>query len=213
MHRSSTRLRTLAPLVLAFGVAACGGGSSSSPSGGAGSPAGSAAASTGPSAGASEPGPTGSPAASAPEPSASGAAGSPAGSGTVVPVVAIDYAYQGIPSSVPAGTSFSLTNKGADLHELVLVRRNPGVTTPFQDILRMPEQEALKLVTIVGATLASPGQTAPQAVPVGATGDYLAVCFIPVGMKALPSGSVAPDASFGPPHYTKGMLQEFKVSP
>jgi uncharacterized cupredoxin-like copper-binding protein len=170
-------------------------------------------------------------------PSASPAT-SPTGEG--ITVTAVDYAFEGVPSTVPAGTAFSLFNAGSEAHELVLVKKNEGVTETFEEILTLPDDEAFQLVTFVGGTAADPGQQAPTTVSAAEEGEYLMICFIPQGTTSLgepiaspaaspaaspglaspalsPSASPAaasPGASIpvGPPHFVLGMQQEFQVT-
>lgn len=199
-----SRLRLLPLLVvpLLAVLAACTGGSTASPST-ATSP--SAAGSPSPSLDAS-PSESG---------DVAGASGSPAASGSEadVEIVGVEYAFENVPETAASGTSFSFRNDGEELHEMVVVKRNEGVPDSFEDILEMPEQEALLLVSIVGGAIAEPGETAEETVTVEEAGDYLMVCFVPVGMTALPSPgeSMASDAPTGPPHFTRGMLAEFTV--
>jgi hypothetical protein len=107
----------------------------------------------------------------------------------------------------------SFANDGTEVHELVLVRRNEGVETSFEDLLAMPEEEVMDLVTMVEPVLiAEPGAAADGELTLDAPGDYLMVCFIPQGMRELPEGSFDPSAvPAGPPHFTAGMLAEFRV--
>jgi len=98
-----------------------------------------------------------------------------------VDVLATEYEFGGIPPEMPSGpTVFSLTNNGQEVHELVLLMRNEGVTEPVEEILALPEEEALNMVTFVNATLAFPGETGHVVADLAA-GEYIAVCFLPVG--------------------------------
>ena len=118
-----------------------------------------------------------------------------------VDVSAIDYGFEGLPESVPAGTaSFALTNEGDEEHEMVLFRRADGETRPVEELLALPEAEAGEALTFTAATFASPGDTGYVATELEA-GSYVTVCFIPVG-----------GADDGPPHFTEGMIGEFEVA-
>jgi hypothetical protein len=131
-----------------------------------------------------------------------------ASAGETIEVVAVDYAFSGIPSDVEAGTSFELTNEGSEVHELVLVRRNDDVETSFEELLEMPEDEAMEFVTVVGGIVAEPGATSEDTITVDEPGDYLAICFVAVGTTSLEDAETVE----GAPHFTEGMLQEFTVS-
>ena len=118
-------------------------------------------------------------------------------------VAATEYAFDGLPDELPAGpTSFELANDGAELHELVLVRINDGVTQTAEELLALPEEEALALVTMVpGPAFAAPGDD-DYVVADLEPGNYAAVCFVPVGATG---DGPPPD---GPPHALEGMVAE-----
>ena len=194
------RPRILVPvgLTVALFVAACGGGAAS-------------------------PGTTSAPLASAPAsldasaPASAPASGSPAASsGAGVTVTAVDFAFEGVPAQVPSGTTLSLTNAGQEVHEMVVVRKLPTTTQTFEELLALPQEEALKLVQDIGFAFAEPGKTADQTITTGEPGQYLMVCFIPAGTTSLPSidpsSSAAPSLGTGAPHFTLGMLKEFTVT-
>lgn len=118
-----------------------------------------------------------------------------------------DYHFEGLPESLPAGvTSFELTNTGEEFHELALLRKNDGVTESFEEILALPEEEAFSKVTPAGQGFAAPGEPGYALIDMP-PGDYLAICFLPVG--ATPDG---PPPEDGAPHFTEGMSHELTVS-
>jgi plastocyanin len=159
------------------------------------------------------------PAASGASTSPSASAASPATSsgGTDVTVTGVEYAYQGVPERAKTGSIVSFVNGGNEVHEVVAIRRNEGVTTTLDELLAMPEEESNKLVTFLGVAVASPGETAPETITLDEPGSYVFICFIPVGTTELPS--LAPDATpnesllpDGPPHFVQGMVAEFSVT-
>ena len=118
-----------------------------------------------------------------------------------VDVTGVDYAYEGIPESLPAGpTSFSFTNDGGEEHEMLMFRKADGETRSFEELFALSEEEAGDAVTFTLATFSPIGATT-YAIGDLEPGQYAAVCFIPVG-----------GAEDGPPHFTEGMLAEFEVS-
>jgi hypothetical protein len=154
-----------------------------------------------------------------------------AADGPLVTVTGSEYAFGDLPASVPVGTSLAFTNTGAEVHELILARKNDGVTESWEELLALPDEEALQKVTTVGPLFAAPGEAAAFGIgPTGPTsmtaltvdqpGDYLALCAIPQGMTELPDfGAAAPSAGpatsmapQGPPHFVLGMFQEFTVT-
>jgi plastocyanin len=142
---------------------------------------------------------------------------SPTPGDSAIEVTGVEYAYQGVPEMVPAGTVVSFFNAGEEVHQIVAVRRNEGVTTSLDELLAMPEGESNKLVTFLDIAVAGPGETAPNTITLDQPGSYIFVCFIPVGTTALPS--LAPGATpnadtlpDGKPHFLEGMVAEFSAT-
>lgn len=125
-----------------------------------------------------------------------------------VEVSAVEYRFEGLPTELEAGrTSIDLTNKGSELHEIVVLSKNPGVTQSFDEILALPEREGQTKVTDVTGTFAPQGDT-DYAVSDIPKGEYIAVCFIPQGATSEES-EPSPDAK---PHFQLGMKQEITVT-
>jgi hypothetical protein len=117
-----------------------------------------------------------------------------------VDVTAVEYAFEGVPETIGAGTvAFSFSNEGGEEHEMILVKKAEGVTQSFEEIANLPEEESESLVEFRGATYAAPGEESSALAELD-PGEYAMLCFIPVG---------GDDSA--PPHFTKGMLQEFTV--
>lgn len=137
--------------------------------------------------------------------------------GPAITVIATDYHFGDLPVSVPVGTTLGLSNQGAELHELVVARKNDGVTQSWEELLQMPDEEALQYVSLVGDGMplfAAPGETAPTTLTIAQEGEYIALCFVPQGMTELPTASTDPSSiPSGPPHFTLGMIQTFTVTP
>jgi plastocyanin len=132
--------------------------------------------------------------------------------GPTITVTAMDYHFDGLPTSVPAGTSLTLVNEGAEVHELIVARRNDDTTESWDELLALPQDQVMDKVTIHPPLFAGPGETAEGSLLLEQEGDWIALCFVPVGMTAIPSGEPDPSASFGPPHFALGMRQEFTVT-
>jgi hypothetical protein len=144
--------------------------------------------------------------------------------GTVA-VIAVDYAYQGLPASVPAGTTFTLTNRAtAELHEFVAIRIPDSERRPVSELLRLPDAEIEAIfgdappATVI---LAPPGQSGMAVVgdgKIAEAGRYAIVCFIPTGADpqayleaAQASTEGPPQVDGGPPHAAQGMFAELTV--
>lgn len=123
-----------------------------------------------------------------------------------VDITAVDYEYQGIPQTLTAGTyGLVLTNEGQEWHEVIIAKKGDGVTESFEELLQLPEEEALQKVTNLGAAFAGPGSVSGTVVDLE-PGEYAALCFIPVGTTGLDVQAE------GPPHFTEGMVHEFTVN-
>jgi hypothetical protein len=125
-----------------------------------------------------------------------------------VDVAATDYAFAGLPAELDAGVvSLEMRNHGEELHELLLLRKNDGVTETAEEILALTEEEGQVLTTTVGTSaFAAPGAE-DFLVAELEPGNYVAVCFVPVG--ATSTDGPPPD---GPPHAMEGMYTEFTVT-
>jgi hypothetical protein len=137
------------------------------------------------------------------------------GGGNPVGATAREYAFQGIPATLPAGqTSFTVDNQGGEVHELHLFKLDDGVGT-VAELLGMSQDEAADKLESVGSAMANPGDEESFDASLSA-GRYAAVCLIPVGTK--PSGGHAghdmEDMVFDPnadTHFKRGMYSEFTV--
>jgi hypothetical protein len=120
-------------------------------------------------------------------------------------VTAKDFLFEGIDEEYDAGSmSFKFTNQGTEVHELAIARKNDGVTESFEELLALPEEEALTKITPVTQGFAGVGETG-YATGVLEPGEHIAVCFIPQGTTGETEGT-------GQPHAMLGMTQEFTVS-
>jgi hypothetical protein len=123
-----------------------------------------------------------------------------------------DYSFNGIPSTLKKGVvAFNLTNDGAEVHEMAVVRLK-GKTT-IDDLLEVPadapEKAFRKLVQEVpGGGFAFPGESDVALVNLKKPGRYVALCFIPVGTTP----DAGEEGGTGPPHFHEGMAAEFEVT-
>ena len=122
----------------------------------------------------------------------------------IVDVTAADYSFTGVPSELSTGkTVVQMTNTGAEPHVMVVVRKKTDATT--EEILALPEEEALKQVEEIGSAFAPAGGSGTGYMELKKTGDYIALCPIPQGSTDAAEGS-------GPPHFVEGMVTDFTVS-
>lgn len=121
-------------------------------------------------------------------------------------ISAVDYAFEGVPSSLEAGkVTFDWTNDGEEVHEMLILRFKSD-ETQLEDLLEMSDRQAQKKIDFIGASFGPPGTQDIETLDLAA-GRYAMVCFIPVGATDLD----ALEKAQGPPHVTKGMSAEFTV--
>jgi hypothetical protein len=123
-----------------------------------------------------------------------------------VQVTGIEYEYQGLPKTLPAGkTAIQFTDTGAELHMLDLFRIK--TKDSLKKLLGLPEKEGSKKVEDVGsADVTTLGGTAYVFADLK-PGRYGAACFFPVGATDPSKLN-----SKGAPHWKEGMYQEVKVA-
>lgn len=127
-----------------------------------------------------------------------------------VEVTAVDYAFEGVPDTVPAGpVAITFNNEGGEVHELALVRINDDVDQSFEEVLQLPEEEARQEVTFSGQVFAFPGVSDSTFLDLE-PGRFGIACFVPVG--STPQAVQSGEEVEGPPHaIAEGMFAEFAV--
>lgn len=135
-----------------------------------------------------------------------------------------DFAFVGLPESVPAGTRLEVVNQAeSELHELVVFKLADGEERKAADLAGLDPQE---LEATLGAPatvlLAAPGGEQIAAVGDGTLaepGNYVVFCFIPTGVDPQVYLEAAAEAEggppeiegAGPPHFVHGMLADLIV--
>jgi hypothetical protein len=98
-------------------------------------------------------------------------------------VVASDYAFAGLPEQIPSGRlalRFENTSANGEPHEMILVRRPDGDTTPAAEVAHLPMEELMGTYQMAGVVFADqPGVPNVAFVDLEA-GSYVAICTIPV---------------------------------
>jgi hypothetical protein len=120
----------------------------------------------------------------------------------------VDYDFEDLPDSLEAGpVSFELQNDGTEAHELVLLRKDDGLTLSTEELLALPQEEGESMVTFIGVAEPVPAGEGSHMVAELEPGDYVAVCFIPTGTTSFdgPPGD-------GPPHMAHGMFADLTVT-
>ncbi len=119
-----------------------------------------------------------------------------------VDVKGIDYGFEGLPAEVPAGTmALRFTNGSTtEPHELIVVERPSGNTTPIEDIAKMSPDQVMTDFPMVGLVFVESPDTAATSFIDLPAGSYIAICTIPVG-----------GGESGDPHASHGMIAELEA--
>lgn len=140
-----------------------------------------------------------------------------------ITVIAKDYRYEGLPESVPAGTTLVLQNESEmEVHELVALRLPDDETRPVSEIVQLPPEEMAAFFpgveTVVIAPPGAEGFAVEGTGQLTEPGRYAIVCVIPTGADpdeymtaAAESEGGPPDVPGGPPHIVHGMFAELTV--
>lgn len=124
-----------------------------------------------------------------------------------VDVVAQEYSYDGFPETMSAGrVGVRFDNQGEEVHEAAFMRIVDGEERPIEEILSLPEEEAMQLAVPVGGLEAGPGEERAAVLDLE-PGRYAILCFVPVGMT---SSNQEPSED-APPHAFEGMVTEVVV--
>jgi hypothetical protein len=141
----------------------------------------------------------------------------------VVPVDLVDFAYEGLPDSVAAGTRFTITNSSEhELHKLSALPIPPEEARSVEELLALPGDELGKILRVRPATVLTAGPGGPQVDEIGdgtlsAPGRYVIICAVPEGLDpdeyldALSDTGRPPMTGAGRPHFTLGMVDELVV--
>lgn len=123
-----------------------------------------------------------------------------------IEVAAVDYAFEGVPATLPAGfTTFTFSNEGDEVHEMLMVRYKDESLT-VEDLQKLSDEEAQSKIDFLGASFGPPGATDTEVKELVA-GKYALLCFVPVGSTSPKAARTAD----GPPHVARGMSAEFTV--
>lgn len=116
---------------------------------------------------------------------------------------AVEYAFEGVPKTLPAGvTTFAFRNEGDEVHEMLTVRlRDEAISA--KDLGNLPTGGARDAIDYLGSAFARPGEADDDSRTL-TPGRYALVCLLPVA-------SADPAADGGPTHFERGMWAEFVV--
>ena len=141
----------------------------------------------------------------------------------MVEVELVDFAFEGLPASVDAGTRLTITNSSEnELHKLSALPIPADEHRPVEELLALPGDELAAILRVRPATVLVAGPGGPQVDEVGdgtlsEPGRYVIICAVPVGLDpdeyldALSSNGRPPMTGGGRPHFTLGMVAELVV--
>lgn len=147
--------------------------------------------------------------------------------GETVEVTGVNFAFEGLPDTIEAGSEISFTNDAeAELHEFVAVRIPDDEERSVEELLQLPQEELIPLLgqQVTDVVISTPGQTdTPGAVEgdgvLDEPGRYAVICAIPTGVDPQEYLDAAAETEqgppqiedAGPPHFTQGMFAEVTV--
>jgi hypothetical protein len=123
----------------------------------------------------------------------------------VLDAVAVDYAYQGLPATAPAGRiGLRLDNQGTEVHEATIYRRLPDASGTAAEIMALPEEELQSVLEFSGVAFVAPSTTGAVLLDLE-PGEYIVACRLPIGTTDVEQ------MVDGEPHTTMGMFADLSV--
>jgi len=119
-------------------------------------------------------------------------------------VTGVDYGFEDLPAEIPAGMMalrFTNGTSSSEPHELIILQRPPGDTTPIDDIAAMSPDEIMKDFPMIGVVFVDTPEASSTSFIDLPTGSYIAICTIPVG-----------GGETGDPHASHGMIAELEAA-
>jgi len=141
----------------------------------------------------------------------------------VVEVELVDFAFEGLPDSVAAGTRLTITNSSAvELHKLSALPLPDGEDRPVEELITLPATELGAILRVLPATVLAAGPGGPQLDELGdgtlsAPGRYALICAIPLGLdpdgylNAMPAERRSQIRDGEQPHFALGMVADLLV--
>lgn len=140
-----------------------------------------------------------------------------------VEVTAVDYAFVGLPATVPVGTTLTLSNDSqTEVHELVAIRLPDDENRAVSELVQLPPEEMAAFFPLVETVIIAPPTEDGFAVEgtgeLTQPGRYALICVIPTGADpdeyltaAAEAEGGPPEVAGGPPHIVHGMFAEVTV--
>ena len=129
---------------------------------------------------------------------------------TQLDVTGVEYAFEGLPKTVPAGpVAIRFTDTGAELHELQVVRVKSKDSA--KKLAGLSEKELAKKTVEIGGTFATQGQTTYTIVDMSKPGRYALLCHLPVGSTSEQALEEAGEEHDAKSHAEEGMYATLTV--
>lgn len=146
-------------------------------------------------------------------------------SGESIEVTGVDYAFEGLPETIEAGTTLTFVNGSeGEFHEMVVIAIPDGEERSVEELVALPPEESDAIFANVEPALVAVAMPGEPGMPVlgdgtiSEAGRYAVVCFIPTGADpeavaaAMQSGGEGPpELEGGAPHVANGMWAELTV--
>ncbi|MEM9564073.1 MAG: hypothetical protein AAGA93_15745 [Actinomycetota bacterium] len=147
---------------------------------------------------------------------------------TTIDVVGVDYAFEGLPDELAAGSEIVFRNESeVEVHEFVALRLDDGDDRSAAELLALPPDQLGPMLggasSVIIAPPAADGTATDGFVVEGTAtlddpGRYVIFCLIPTGADpeaylaaAAEAEGGPPDVPGGPPHAVEGMVAELVV--
>ena len=116
---------------------------------------------------------------------------------TTVEVTAVDFAFEGLPDELVAGSTITMTNEsGVELHEFVAIRLPEEETRSVEELIAQPQGLAPYFPNVAAVILAPPGEdgiTIEGSQILIEPGRYAIICAIPTGANPAEYMAAAAD--------------------
>lgn len=140
----------------------------------------------------------------------------------VIEVTAVDFGFEGLPETIPAGTTLTLVNESTvELHELAAVPLPEDEGRSVEELMANPEDLAAYFPSVETVVIAPPEEGGVVVEGTGRLeepGRYAIICAIPTGADpaeymeaAAEAEGGPPEVEGGPPHFAHGMFAEVTV--
>jgi hypothetical protein len=129
---------------------------------------------------------------------------------TQLDVTGIEYEFQGLPKTLPAGTvAIKFTNPGAELHELAIYRMK--TKDSLKKVVGLSEKEQSKKLEEVDGSFAMQNQTGYTIAELTRPGRYAVICHLPVGSTSVEALEEAGEDHDAKSHAQEGMYATVTV--